>query len=111
VFQVLLFGTAVYDGAVKTWDDDVHYEQVSLDPHQDEIASVEITKAGTPILMSSPALTRSPLIYNAAKKEALAAELRAEKHGQFNSKTNYASTGTTKFDRPAAKVRSGSENT
>lgn len=107
---VLLFGVAVYDGAVYVWDEE--YEKVPLRANDDigaaggAPAEKEIVLHGTPVMMASPALTRSPLIYN---KDALK-KTGSEDRNDGGTVTKYAATGTTKFDRQkGGKPRAGSD--
>lgn len=55
---MLLFGTAFYNGSIKTFDD-VSYEAIGGD-------DVKSHGMQTPVSMASPSLTRSPLIYKPA---------------------------------------------
>ena len=98
-YQILLFGTAVYNGSVWTFSD-MHYTQLSDDEHSEQRHrgnSVIKTEAR----MASPSITRSPLIYNQNKMAAQegttaagAAAASAASSGSRDKPKGYGSNST-----------------
>lgn len=103
---VLFYGTAMYDGAIMTWDDDYNEEEVPISVATGQL-SVDITetiKSATPAHLASPAMSRSPLVYKAAGG-----------NGSFNvgdrNRITYSSTGTGSYQPiPGRPPRSSSES-
>lgn len=82
--QILLFGTAVYNGSVITFHD-MQYSELT-DEEKEEVELSAVIK--TEYTMASPSMTRSPLVYQQLRQHN-----QQEQHG-------YSSVSNGKSKRP-----------
>lgn len=70
--QILLFGTAVYNGSIITFDDETSsaYQRINADEESPDKIRPADAFIQTEKAMASPALQRSPLIYKQLEQEA-----------------------------------------